>query len=210
MSKNVLIAFECSQVVCKAFRERGFNAYSLDIQPCYGGMPEWHIQTDAFNEINKPFWDLVIMHPPCTFLTCAANKYYNVDVYGEKALRRIEERKEAVKLFLRCTECSAQKWAIENRVGVMSTLYRKPDCVINPYQFGEPERKRTCLWLRGLPPLRATKVVEPVVIRFGSGKTDSPLHYKTMFMPEEERQRIRSQTFAGIGKAIAEQWGAVI
>lgn len=203
---KVLIACEESQRVCIAFREKGHEAYSCDIEPCSGGHPEWHIQDDVLKHLNED-WDLIIAHPPCTYLTVAANKYYNVEKYGQKAVLRQIYRENAISFFKRFLKTNCSKVCIENPIGVMSTAYRKPDQIIQPYQFGHTERKATCLWLIGLPPLKPTNIVEPDIIRHKSGKTDSRLHYETLKLPPAERSKMRSKTFEGIAKAMAEQWG---
>ena len=203
---KVLIACEESQRVCIAFRAKGHEAYSCDIELCSGGHPEWHIQDDVLKHLDEG-WDLIIAHPPCTYLTVAANKYYNVDKYGEKAIKRQYNRQEAIDFFMQFTDLKCPKVAIENPIGVMSTAYQKPTQIIQPYQFGHPERKATCLWLKGLPPLKPTNILEPDIITHPSGRTDSRLHYETFRLPPKERSKMRSKTFEGIAAAMAEQWG---
>ena len=203
---RVLIACEESQTVCKAFRELGHEAYSCDIQDCSGGHPEWHFKQDVL-PLLKQHWDLIIAHPPCTYLTVTGNRWFNVERYGEAAIKRAADREEAVNFFMEFTKTNCKHVAIENPIGVMSTRYRKPDQTIQPYQFGEPHRKGTCLWLFGLPPLKPTKIVEPEIIVYKNGKgTDSPWHVNTMKLPPAERARARSKTFEGIAKAMAQQW----
>lgn len=203
---RVLVACEESQRVCIAFRQKGHEAYSCDVEPCSGGHPEWHIQDDVLKHLNKE-WDLIIAHPPCTYLTVAANKYYNVEKYGENAIKRQYDRKKAIEFFMQFTDLKCPKIAIENPIGIMSTYYKKPTQIIQPYQFGHTERKATCLWLKGLPKLNPTNIVEPDIIKHPSGKTDSRLHYETFKLPAKERSKMRSKTFKGIAKAMAEQWG---
>ena len=203
---RVLVACEESQRVCKAFRDKGHEAYSCDIEPCSGGHPEWHIQDDVLKHLNEN-WDLIIAHPPCTYLTVAANKYYSVEKYGEKAIKRFKLREEAIDFFMKFVNVNCEKVAIENPIGVISSVYRKPDQIIQPYQFGHSERKATCLWLKGLPVLKPTNIVTPDIIKLKSGKTDSRLHYETLKLPAKERSKIRSKTFEGIALAMAEQWG---
>lgn len=203
---RVLVACEESQTVCKAFRARGHEAYSCDILPCSGGHPEWHIQGDVIPLLHEN-WDLIIAHPPCTYLTVAANRYYNVEKYGNKAIQRKKDKKEAIKFFMMFTNLKCLKVAIENPVGVMSTFYKRPAQIIQPYQFGHTERKATCLWLKDLPLLKPTNIVKPELIVHKSGKTDSRLHFETLKLPKEERARMRSKTFDGIAQAMAEQWG---
>lgn len=205
---KILVACEESQRVCIAFREKGHEAYSCDIEPCSGGHPEWHIQDDVLKHLGDN-WDLVIAHPPCTYLTVAANKYYNVEKYGDKAKIRLYERQKAIEFFMEFVGqlFYCDKVAIENPIGIMSTYYKKPTQIIQPYQFGHRERKATCLWLKGLPPLQPTNIVEPDIIKHPSGKTDSRLHFETFKLPAKERSKMRSKTFEGIAKAMAEQWG---
>lgn len=203
---RVLVACEESQIVCIAFRKKGHEAYSCDILECSGGHPEWHIQDDVLKHLNEN-WDLIIAHPPCTYLTVAANKYYNIEKYGKKAEERLKERKKAIEFFMYFTELKCPKVCIENPIGVMSSLYCKPSQIIQPYQFGHSERKATCLWLKGLPALNPTNIVTPDIIKLKSGKTDSRLHYETLKLPAEERAKMRSKTFEGIALAMAEQWG---
>ena len=202
---RVLVACEESQRVCIAFRNKGHEAYSCDILECSGGHPEWHIKDDVLKHLNEN-WDLIIAHPPCTYLTVAANKYYNIEKYGKKAEERQKQREKAIEFFMQFTELKCPKVCIENPIGVMSSSYRRPTQIIQPYQFGHPERKATCLWLKGLQPLKATNIVTPDIIKLKSGKTDSRLHYETLKLPAEERAKMRSKTFEGIAKAMAEQW----
>ena len=230
---NVLVACEESQRVCTAFREKGHNAFSCDILPCSGGHPEWHIQTDvlsilsptthyeqgyneywdgicfytgtAFHRI-KGKWDLIIAHPPCTYLTLAGNKWFKPE-FAERFPDRQKQRKEAIDFFMAIANADCEKVAIENPVGVMSSQWRKPDQYIEPYMFGDPEKKKTGLWLKGLPLLKPTNIVEPVIIHCKSGANEPRWHMGTMHLPKEERSRVRSQTFVGIAKAMAEQWG---
>ena len=203
---RVLVACEESQRVCIAFRNKGHEAYSCDILECSGGHPEWHIKDDVLKHLNEN-WDLIIAHPPCTYLTVAANKYYNIEKYGKKAEERIKQRNKAIEFFMQFTELKCPRVCIENPIGVMSSLYCKPTQIIQPYQFGHSERKATCLWLKGLPELKSTNIVTPDIIRLKSGKTDSRLHYETLKLPANERAKMRSKTFEGIAKAMSEQWG---
>ena len=219
---KVLVACEESQTVCKAFRELWHEAYSCDIQDCSGGHPEWHVMGDCLPLLNggcsftttdgishdvQGEWDLIIAHPPCTYLTVTGNRWFNVERYGDAAIKRAADREEAAQFFMEFTKTNCKHVAIENPIGVMSTRYRKPDQTIQPYQFGEPHRKGTCLWLIGLPTLKPTKIVEPEIYVYKNGKgTDSPWHVNSMKLPPPERARVRSKTFEGIAKAMAEQW----
>ena len=203
---KVLIACEESQTVCKAFRALGWEAYSCDILPCSGGHPEWHLQQNVLPLLKK-HWDLIIAHPPCTYLTVTGNRWFNRKKYGEAAIKREIEREKALDFFMQFTKTRCKHVAIENPVGIVSTHWRKPDQIIQPYQFGEPHRKKTCLWLIGLPKLKPTKIVKPEIIIYKNGKgTDSPWHMRTINLQKDERQRLRSKTFQGIANAMAEQW----
>jgi site-specific DNA-cytosine methylase len=219
--------------VCIEFRKLGHEAYSCDIEPCSGGHEEWHIQTDVLPLLNGNCsfqtvdgvehkidgkWDLIIAHPPCTYLTVAANRYYNIERYGEKAIQRFEKRKQAIEFFMRFVNADCEKIAIENPVGIISTEYRKPDCIIQPFQFGSPVSKKTCLWLKGLKPLKPTEIVEPEIIH-SKGKSGG--YSGTSWCVRDENGKIlswkdhrvkkeRSKTYPGIAKAMAEQWGGVI
>lgn len=207
---RVLVACEESQAVCKAFRELGHKAFSCDLQDCSGGHPEWHIKMDALKVLDLPIWDLVIAHPPCTYLTVAANRYYNIKKYGQKAAQRLLDREEAIKFFMNFVKCRCERVAIENPIGVMSSIWKKPTQIIQPYQFGHTERKATCLWLKNLPPLTYTNIVKPDIIIHKSGRTDSRLHFETLSLPKEERSKKRSKTFEGIARAMANQWSDFI
>jgi hypothetical protein len=147
------------------------------------------------------------MHPECTRLTVAANKYYKPE-YSERFPNIHKERKEAIEHFMLCVYELGKIGIgyIENPIGIMSRLYRKPDQIIQPYQFGHTERKSTCLWLFGLPKLIPSKIVEPDIIIHKSGRTDSRMHYETFKLPKEERRKARSKTFTGIAEAMAFQW----
>lgn len=186
---RVLLACEESQTVCKAFRDRGHEAYSCDLLPCSGGHPEWHKQGDVFEQCFTPFdrhyniWDLVIAFPPCTDLAVSGARWF-----------KDKDQRPSVDFFLRFTQLKC-KWAIENPIGIMSTHYRKPDQIIQPWQFGHGETKATCLWLEGLPKLQPTNIVEGREQRIWK------------MAPSADRAKQRSKTFDGIAKAMAEQWG---
>lgn len=232
---RVLVACEESQEVCKAFRAKGHEAYSCDIIPCSGGHPEWHIQDDALRIINGykgmgygcPWfttndgqnhetperWDLIIAHPPCTYLTVSGNRWFNVEKYGEKAIRRAEERERAIEFFLAFAEADCDRIAIENPIGVMSRIYRKPDQIIQPYEHGHPVRKATCLWLKGLPKLTQTNPVDPGEVDQYGFSIGGALRYATdengkiISWNDPRTKVLRSKTFPGIAKAMADQWG---
>ena len=219
---RILVACEESQRVTTELRNLGHEAFSCDIQPCSGGHKEWHIQQnvlplldghcsfrtmDGLAHTIDTKWDLIIAHPPCTYLTVTGNRWFNEERYGDKARKRKQDRDEAIQFFLAFANADCDRIAIENPVGVMSTHFRKPDQTVHPYMFGDPERKATCFWLKGLPLLQPTNVVEPVVIQFKNGRgTDSPWHLNTISLPPAERSKARSKTFPGMAKAMAEQW----
>lgn len=222
---RVLIACEESQRVCTAFRQRGHEAYSCDIIDCSGGHPEWHIKQDVLPLLNgncrfttadgaehtiSSKWDLIIAHPPCTYLTVCANRYYDINRYGQKAEKRLKDREAAIDFFMKFVYADCEHIAIENPVGVISTRYRKPDQIIHPYFFGENFSKSTCLWLKNLPKLKATNMVDKgEFVTFSSGKK-MPKWYSDLFKnckTQTERSLMRSKTFQGVAKAMAEQWG---
>ena len=204
---NVLIACEESQRVCIAFREKGHNAFSCDILPCSGGHPEWHICGDVL-PLLKEKWDMIIAFPPCTYLTVTGNRWFNIDRYGEKAIQRHKDRKDAIDFFMAFANADCEKIAIENPVGIMSSEWRKPNQIINPWQFGDAFEKKTCLWLKGLPELKPTNIVEiPPRKMFDSGKSMPSWYAEAWHLPKEERAKLRSKTFPGIARAMAEQWG---
>lgn len=218
---KILIACEESQTVCKAFRERGHEAYSCDILSCSGGHPEWHIQSDVLplldgnckfttldgeNHFIPGSWDLIIAHPPCTYLTLSGNKWFKPE-FANRFPDRQKDRQEAITFFMAIANANCKKIAIENPVGIMSTQWRKPDQYIEPFMFGDPEKKKTGLWLKGLPLLKATKIVEPIIVHCKSGVNVPRWLMETLGLPKEERSRIRSKTFPGIALAIASQWG---
>lgn len=203
---KILIACEESQTVCKAFRELGNEAYSCDIQECSGGHPEWHIQGDVLPLLNEK-WDLIIAHPPCTYLTTTGNRWFNIEKYGDKARERIKLRKEAINFFMEFANAKCEHIAIENPVGVMSTTWRKPDQIIQPWWFGDPFEKRTCLWLKNLPLLKKDNEVTPEErVKFASGKTMPKWYTDVAKLPAKERAKVRSKTFPEFAKAMAEQW----
>ena len=220
---RVLVACEESQRVCKAFRDRGHEAYSCDMQEPSGGHPEWHILGDCLKAISGggmtitmdgsvhviDKWDLIIAHPPCTFLSNAgAARLYKV-IDGETYIKRsrFEAGMDAKELFMEIYNADCEMIAIENPVP--SGVYRMPKYtqVIQPYEYGHPYSKRTCLWLKGLPELKPTNIVEPICswVSGGSKKADgTPRENKGTKIRDS---KTRSKTFEGIAKAMAEQWG---
>lgn len=227
---KILIACEESQRICIEFRAKRHTAYSCDVLECSGGHPEWHIQQDVLPLINgdcefktmdgkghciKGQWDLLIAHPPCTYLTVSGNRWFNKK-YGEKAIEREIKRKEAINFFMKFVNAECKKIAIENPVGCMSRIYEKPQQIIEPFHFGDYARKRTCLWLKNLSPLKPTKLVNPGILVVSGNKTYSSgasADYardeggKILKWNDPKTAKIRSKTFPGIAKAMAEQWG---
>lgn len=219
---NILVACEESQRVTIEFRKLGHNAFSCDIIDCSGGHPEWHIKQDVIPLLNGSCrfttmdgtehyidgrWDLIIAFPPCTYLTVTGNRWFNVERYGEKAIRRYKDREQAIKFFMSFANANCDRIAIENPVGVMSTEWRKPNQIINPWLFGDAFEKKTCLWLKGLPELTPTNIVDiPPRKKFDSGKTMPSWYAEAWHLPKEERAKLRSKTFPSIAKAMAEQW----
>ena len=193
---KVLVACEESQRVCIAFRERGHEAYSCDIEPCSGGHPEWHFQQDVI-PLLKEKWDLIIAHPPCTYLSNAGARH----LYPKGVLNkdRLQKGLVAKEFFMQFYNADCPHICIENPTP--SKIFGLPeyDQVIQPYEFGHPYSKRTCLWLKGLPKLIPTDIVEV---------TESTKVAENWFNTGgKEKQKNRAKTFPGIAKAMAEQWG---
>lgn len=220
---RVLIACEESQEVCKAFRARGHEAYSCDIQECSGGHPEWHIKGDVLpllngyrlfwtmdgaehdDVLNDP-WDLIIAHPPCTDLAVSGARRF--------ARKRADgSQQRSIDFFMKFTDIDCEMVAIENPVCIMSTIYRKPDQIVQPYWFGHPYRKTTCLWLKGLPPLQPTDMVEPGEFdEYGFSKNFATRYAvdengKIISWNDPRTAKAQSKTPRGLARAMAEQWG---
>jgi hypothetical protein len=197
---KVLIACEESGTVTKYFRLKGHDAYSCDLLPTSGEYPEYHYQQDVVPLLKEP-WDLVIAHPPCDHLAVSGSRWFK-----EKQLDGRQQ--QAIDFFLQCWNANADKIAIENPVGIMSSQLRKPDCIVHPYHFGDPASKKTCLWLKNLPPLVPTNNVEQDVqyTTISTGKKFSTWEYE-ISKNRHTRKMMRSKTFDGIAKAMAEQWG---
>jgi len=213
---RVLIACEESQAVCIEFRKRGHEAYSCDIQPCSGGHPEWHYQEDVFKVISACKWDMMIGHPPCTYLSYVGNRWLNIDRYGMKAIERHKEIAEAMEFFYKLWTCGIPKICLENPRGYISK-WLKPTQLIHPYYFGDSTSKATYLWLKGLPKLihnknitlfneEKTHVFKGEMANNGSG-SEALFGPHTLKLSKEERSKLRSKTFPGIARAMAEQWG---
>jgi len=197
---KALVACEESQAVTKALRAADVEAYSCDILPCSGGHPEWHVQGDVTPLLEQE-WDMIIAFPPCTHLANAGARWFE-----EK--RKDGRQQEGIEFFKLFTNLKCPRVAIENPAGIMSTLWRQPDQIIYPYQFGDPVKKRTCLWLKGLPPLEPTNIVGvPERVRFASGRVMSKWYYDTFnHVTGKKRAQLRSKTFPGIAAAMAQQW----
>lgn len=209
---RVLVACEESQEVCKAFRAKGHEAYSCDIQDCSGGHPEWHIKWDALALINgncsfmtcdgtlhhiSSKWDLLIAHPPCTYLSNAGARFLYPK--GELNEERLAKGLEAKDFFMQFYNADCKKVAVENPIP--SRVYCLPPYsqTIQPYMFGHPVQKKTCLWLKGLPSLKPTNIVEE--------RQNTKIPGNWFNKGGKERQKNRAKTFPGIAKAMAEQWG---
>lgn len=217
---KVLVACEESQRVCIAFREKGHEAYSCDIQECSGKHPEWHILGDVLPILNgncvfktmdgtshkiSGKWDMIIAHPPCTRL-CSSGQRWLYFGSEEYRIKKIKEQKKAIDFFMRFVNADCDKIAVENPIGIMSTHYRCPNQIYNPYDFeGETECKKTCLWLKGLPPLQSTQNLQKEQRTQGIWKA----HFdgKTYAWNDPQTAKLRSKTPWGVARAMAEQWG---
>lgn len=201
---KVLIACEFSGIVRDAFISRGHDAISCDLLPTERPGP--HYQGSVLDLIDEPF-DLMIAHPPCTYLTVAANKYMKPE-YESRFPDRKQQRREAIAFFLVLYHFrNVKRICIENPIGIMSTHFRKPDQIVQPFHFGHPDRKPTCLWLKDLPKLEHTNVVIPNIVQNRNGKTASAHHDAALRLPAEDRWKVRSRTYQGIADAMAKQWG---
>jgi site-specific DNA-cytosine methylase len=214
--KRVLVACEESQAVTLAFRKLGFEAYSCDILPCSGGHPEFHYQQDVFEVIDKG-WDLMIAHPPCTYLSVSGARHmYNKD--GSVNEERYENQRQALLFVYKLMVANIPRIAIENPISVISSKLRKPDQIIQPYHFGDSASKSTCLWLHNLPKLVPTNIVDKgefkewIDSKTGKPKRQAMWYYEALQKAKSpaERRSLRSKTFQGIADAMAEQWGAVL
>ncbi len=221
---RVLVACEESQEVCKAFRALGHEAYSCDIQECSGGHPEWHICGDALEALNPSVdwfwtqdgtvhththrWDLLIAHPPCTDLAVSGARWF-----PEKQADFRQQK--SIVFFMQFALANVQHVAVENPVCIMSSIYRKPDQIIQPYEYGHPIRKATCLWLKGLPMLKPTNVVEPGEtdehgFTIGGALQAARAENGTIIPWNAPRTaKLRSTPLPGIARAMAEQWGGI-
>jgi hypothetical protein len=197
----VLIGCEESQVICKSFRKAGFEAYSCDLQPCSGGHPEWHLQMDVFKAIKLKSWDLGIFHPPCTDLSLSG-------AWKFKEKQKDGRQQASIKFFMDLTKTNIKHTAIENPMGIMGPLYRRPNQIIQPFQFGHAEAKTTCLWLKNLPLLKPT---DKVYLKSTKDQWENQTPSKNNKLSGGEKgSKKRSVTYNGIAEAMAYQWGQAI
>lgn len=194
----MLIACEESQSVTKEMRALGIEAYSCDIEPCSGGHPEWHIQGDVTPLLEQE-WDMIISFPPCTHLAASGAPWF-------KRKREDGRQQQAIDFFMLFANAKCGKICIENPIGIMSTIWCKPDQIVQPWMFGHAESKATCFWLKGLPKLVETNNVKHTFDSLPKNKQQR-IHY---LPPSKDRGRLRSKTFEGIAKAMAEQWGGLL
>jgi len=214
--KRILIACEESQAITKEFRKLGFEAFSCDLLPASGGYPEWHIQGDAIEQAYLNDWDMMIAHPPCTYLAVSGARWlYNKD--GSRNEERWANQAEALEFVYQLMIAPIEHIAIENPVSVISSQIRKPDQIVHPYMFGDKASKATCLWLKNLPKLEPTDIVEKGefvewIGKNGKKKRQPKWYYDALAKAKtpEERRTLRSKTFAGMAKAIAEQWSKIL
>lgn len=234
---RVLVACEESQAVTKEFRKLGHEAYSCDIIECSGGHPEWHIKADVLPLLNPKWyhlsrcsggeqwegikfktmdgryhqfegrWDMIIAFPPCTYLCNTGTPYLDVNKWGQKAIERAKKREEAFGFFMSFANADCSKIVIENPVGLPNSRYRKPDQIINPWQFNHPFAKKTCLWLKGVKKLEPICNKKPDNIKSYAFHTMVDENGKTISWNSDLSKKLRSKTFPGVAKAMAEQWG---
>ena len=202
---KILVGCEESQAVTKELRKLGHEAYSCDILPCSGEFPEYHIQGDITEQLNKG-WDMLIAFPPCTDLAVSGARHFPQKIADGR-------QQQGIDFFMAMINAPIPKIAVENPIGIMSTKYRKPDQIIHPWMFGDKASKSTCLWLKGLPKLVPTDIVDKgEFIEFTSKKGVKKRQAKWYFdalknaKTNAERSTLRSKTFQGIAKAMATQW----
>ena len=194
---KVLVACEYSGIVRDAFAAKGHDAWSCDILPTES--PGNHFQGDVLEHLDKG-WDLMIAHPPCTHLAVSGARWFTE---GKKPWSLQEEALDFVRKLL---NAPIDKIALENPVSVISTQIRKPNQIIQPFEYGHDVTKKTCLWLKNLPNLKPTKIVKPDIVLV-NGKKMSKMHYESFKLPSKERSKVRSKFYTGIAKAMADQWG---
>lgn len=197
---NCLCGFEESQEIMKAFRALGHNAFSCDLKPCSGGYPEFHLQMDIFKAIKSRVWDIAILCPPCTWLTVSANRWLKDQPERESGVlvgaARRQAQKDAVEFVkkLWAQDKYIKRMCIENPIGVLSSQWKKPTQIIQPWMYGHGETKATCLWLKRLPRLNGFDVV--------AGREQRIFKMS----PSADRAAERSKTFPGIAAAMSSQW----
>lgn len=209
---KVLIACEESQATCKEFRKLGHEAYSCDLLNCSGGYSEWHIKGDALKEAYSGKYDLMVAHPPCTYLAVSGARWlYNKD--GSKNTERWINQEEALDFVRKLLNAPIKHIALENPISVISSHIKKPNQIVQPYMFGDEAQKSTCLWLKNLPLLKATNIVgKGEFIEFigkdGKKKKQPKWYFDALVNAKttEERRTLRSKTFPGMAKAMAKQW----
>ena len=231
---RILVACEESQAITKELRALGHEAYSCDLLPCSGGHPEWHFQEDVFEVIEQggrgdngeliTDWDMMIAHPPCTFLAVSGARWMYHPEDRDKPVEerrphpmhpnRRQEQKDALDFVQRLMDAPIDKIAIENPISVISSNIRKPEQIVHPWMFGDKASKSTCLWLKNLPLLKPTDIVEKgewkewVDKRTGKKKRQAKWYYEALCnaKTDAERRTLRSKTFKGMAEAIANQW----
>jgi hypothetical protein len=212
MTLRILVACEESQAVTKEFRSLGLEAYSCDIQPCSGGCPDWHIEGDAIQEAYSGKYIAMIAFPPCTHLAVSGAAWF-------EQKRKDGRQQEGIDFFMKIVNAPIKHIAVENPVGIMSKIYKKPTQVIQPYYFGDKAQKTTCLWLKNLPMLYHNDKPNLFDQNVTHVKPDGNVIYgnkmyswaaNKWYKNGEERSRERSKTFPGIAKAMAQQWSEYI
>jgi hypothetical protein len=206
MKKTILVACEESQAVTIELRKLGHEAFSCDLLPCSGGFPDWHLQEDVFSVIGSRNWDMMIAFPPCTDLAVSGARHF-------ERKRKDGSQQKSIEFFLKLVNAPIPQIAIENPIGIMSKNYRKPDQIIQPYMFGDKAQKSTCLWLKNLPNLTPTDIVDKgeffeFTSKKGEKKRMPMWYYKALSEAKtpEQRRTLRSKTFKGIAEAMAIQW----
>ena len=230
---RILVACEESQAITKELRKLGHDAFSCDLLPCSGGHPEWHFQEDVFRiienhggklqngeeNISKKQWEMMIAHPPCTFLAVSGARWYYHPEDKDMPVKnrrphprfpnRAQDRDEALEFFIKLCEAPIEKIAVENPVGIVSSKYKKPTQTVHPWMFGDEASKATCLWLKNLPELQPTNIVgkgERVILSSGKSLPKWYSDALTKAKTPAERRTLRSKTFMGMARAMAEQW----
>ena len=219
----ILVGCEESQSITNSFRKLGHEAYSCDLLPCSGGHPEYHLQMDVFESIKLKKWELGIFHPPCTFVASSSvgwlshpedkNLLFNDRRPHPKYPNRRQDMRDSVEFVKKLYNCEIPKVMIENPIGLLSTLWKKPDQIIHPWQFGDEAEKSTCIWLKNLPLLEPTKIVgKGEKVFYKSGKSHPKWYAEALnkAKTKEERQTLRSKTFPGIAEAISSQFSVVL